>query len=326
MTIDQQPANPPGNVLGPNIDTANFLAALEESGYPLQGVVTEALTHRFVPTEEWGYIDRDTGSHRSLDIFAFRNLSSDESSGPVLPSLVLLVECKRSDLPYVFFQNVVPRRIQGFPMVTGRNASTVAISEPIRGGRTRTKSIPTGTAFGLAKQPFVAVDRPPQCSSLARAEPIKGGRFRLSGTDPYNRLVLPVVRAMDQARWLYRDHGSDSILYPRLISGLCVVEAPMLLIEGPRQPLKPVMAPWIRVVRREAVADVKSWRSFQYYAVDVIHAAFVEEYIERHLIPFASAFAEAVAEHQAVLMKGGVVEDVDGTWAWSDVQAKGTRQ
>jgi hypothetical protein len=73
------------------------------SGYPLQAVVAEKLMDAgFKVVEEWGFIDKDTKEQRSLDILAFKKLRNDKDT--VIPSLTLLIECKRTIHPFVFFK------------------------------------------------------------------------------------------------------------------------------------------------------------------------------------------------------------------------------
>jgi hypothetical protein len=62
------------------------------------------LQKSFSVTEEWGYQDRTTQEHRTLDIFAYRKLPEENRAGLLIAlALVLLVECKRSQNPYMCF-------------------------------------------------------------------------------------------------------------------------------------------------------------------------------------------------------------------------------
>ena len=96
------PANPERNCLPAGIDKSELIKAIETSGYPLQGTVASLLKQEFVIAEEWSYIDLDLKERRSLDVFAYRSLLQNCDQA-VQPSLILLIECKRSRQPYVFF-------------------------------------------------------------------------------------------------------------------------------------------------------------------------------------------------------------------------------
>ena len=99
--------NPPTNVIPPGIEEPNLVRAVEMSGYPLQGIVAEKLLlGGFTITEEWGFIDSETQEHRSLDLRAFQFTGNPSSGSGVIPQLTLLIECKRTGHPYVFFRRV----------------------------------------------------------------------------------------------------------------------------------------------------------------------------------------------------------------------------
>lgn len=79
-TIDN---NPPSNVLGPGITEDSLKSAISNSGYPLQTIVADyirtelnaVLEWPYSIQQEWAYIDKDTGEHRAIDIFAVAYLT-----------------------------------------------------------------------------------------------------------------------------------------------------------------------------------------------------------------------------------------------------------
>src|SRR2546430_610830 len=116
--MNQSQNNPPGNKLPDNLRVDRVIEAVRRSGYPLQTVVAQVLMQTFQIIEEWAYVDRDTQEHRSLDLFASRRISIPDHSR-LVPSLALLIECKRAELPYVFFPTAALRLPPGFPAVLG---------------------------------------------------------------------------------------------------------------------------------------------------------------------------------------------------------------
>src|SRR5690606_21024989 len=104
--------------------------AIDASGYPLQGAVAKLMRDQFNVTEEWGYIDRDTKEHRSLDLFAGRVLcDANSNQGNVKPRLAILIECKRSRHPYVFFRSLTRKYIPSFPRIVGVPGGRIQVSE-----------------------------------------------------------------------------------------------------------------------------------------------------------------------------------------------------
>jgi hypothetical protein len=287
-----------------------LIHAIETSGYPLQGVVADKLKSAFGVTEEWGYIDRDTHEHRSLDVFAFKRLLTD---GDVQPSLVLLIECKRSIHPYVFFRDVVDRQIPRFPQIAGLTRSAVTIHES-SGQRLRET---TGAAMlGLAELPFVRPG-PPHCCAFTMAI-AQGDKVSVSGTDPFNSVILPLVKAMDHAASLYKPDSDTTRLYPTLLLGVSVLDAPMLIVNSPREASAPVLMPWVRVRRQEAQPD-RDGIQYMHYAVDVVHVEFFDQFIVEHLTPFTDQFVSRARKQSTILFKSGTVANLDN-WHWDKVQ------
>ena len=305
--MNQTPNNPAGNKLGAGTDETTLIRAIETSGYPLQGIVADKLKGRFVVTEEWGYIDRDTHDHRSLDVFAFRKLAD----GDVQPCVALLVECKRSRHPYLFFQNVVDREIPEFPRLVAFPRVTIKESGGIR------ISVPSGShVLGLHEIPFVRPG-PPHCSAFAKATG-EGKKVTLSGAEPFNALILPLVKAMDHATSLYR--VPSPLLQPIMILCLSVIDAPILVVTSPREASTPLFAPWVRVPRQEAHPE-HNRIDYKYYVVDLVHVDFLDAFLSDHLTPFVDEFASRVQKQSTVLRNGGTVQNFD-SWRWNEIIPK----
>src|SRR6059036_3566743 len=121
--------NPASNKLHSGVTESQLDEATSRSGYPLQLRVARDLSTSFSVLEEWGYIDRDTKEPRSLDIYAHRSLLVVAQSA-FQSDLVLLVECKRSDLPFVFFEAAVQSRPSDFPTIAGFRSRGLELHTP----------------------------------------------------------------------------------------------------------------------------------------------------------------------------------------------------
>jgi hypothetical protein len=306
--------NPPDNQLYKGTSEAAVIEAIDLAGYPLQSVVADHLVAHFGVTEEWGYIDRDTQAHRSLDVFAFKTFGEAGKVASIACHAAVLVECKRSRAPFVFFQRVADRPVPGYPSIAGSADGSVTLKAPSSRSQ---RSVAVADVLGLRDVAFVA-DAPPRCSAFTRAE-LHGERVRMSGEEAYNGVVLPLVKAADHAANLYNTaertgHRSLTMLLP-----VAVLDAPMLLIESPTKSRDPIATPWVRIVRQEAKGtDTSGW--FRWYAIDAVHASYFPTYLEHHLLPFLQVFADRVSQQSLVLRSGGVVPDL-ATWVWSDIQA-----
>jgi hypothetical protein len=309
------PSNPTSNVIPNGIKEPALLKAIEASGYPLQGVAAGAMIrHGFEVVEEWGYIDRDSKEHRSLDVAGWKDLAA--KTARVCPRLCVLAECKRSAFPHIFFQSVANRPIPGFPTVGSVPRGYVPLEEQVR--RAMLEARP-GDVLGLAQHPF-SEPGPPKCAAFSRATP-SGDKVSLSGDEIFHGLVLPLVKAFDHYRQLFRAGPTDEVLFPTLLINVGVLDSPMVLVESPDRASDPILTPWVRVVRQEAQPDHNDRIRFNWYAIDAVHMGFFETYLTKHLLPLADEFAQRAVRQENVLRHGGTVDSLDA-WEWDKVRAK----
>lgn len=328
--------NPPQNRLPRALPEERLREAVARSGYPLQSVVAAELQKTFVVTEEWGFPDRTTHEHRTLDIFAYKKLPEENRGGLLIgPSVALLVECKRSALPYVFFRSVATEwcsRTRDFPTITGLQRLELHAGD-------RTREVTPSECLGLSAEPFVAAG-PPVCTLLAGAtgggtrkpdkasaskgedgdadQPHQGKNIRITGTEAYHSTLLPLISATEHLRDYYR--AGTSPLFPTVAFAVCVLDAPMVLSDGGPQDFALSMVPWVRVVRQEKTKHSHGYLHRQ-HVIDFVHRFALPSFVGE-VFRFASVARERLIDKGAVLQRGhGTVADLDG-WTWSEVQPR----
>jgi hypothetical protein len=307
-------SNPPTNLVPEWVDETTLIGAIDRSGYPLQGVVAEKLiAARFDVTEEWGFLDKDTDEHRSLDLLAFTRLAEDKD--PVVPRLALLIECKRSIHPYVFFKRVSDPYTARFPVIT---AAVADIEEERQGVGSRSyPSAPAQMILNLDSLPFIT--EPPRCASFSQAV-LNGAKVNLSGEEPYKNIILPLVKSLQFRVQLDRPFIRSDRPVPTLVLCICVLDAPMLLVEAPSKAGDPVMTPWIRVLRLEAKQGEKQ-TSHEFFGIDFIHIDALDWLITENLMPFAREFARRALSLHQVWKTGGIVKTMDNI-QWDTIRPK----
>ena len=243
------------------------------------------LSHDFEVVEEWGFSDRDTKEHRSLDIYAFRALPAGDG---LTPRLHLLIECKRSDLPYVFFRPGVQKVPVQFPPILGLPHFEFELD----GNRFR--EVSAAEFFGVSEFPFAAKD-PSHAVTFSRAER-KGKGYELSGEVPFNKVMLPLASAVQHFRAVFNGK-SDS---PLIVIPVCVLDAPMVVASG--TPETPVLRaePWVRVAHQEVVDGPSRWR-WEHYTGDFVHRGFLNSYLRNHAMPFAEGVSARLRAFRAAL-------------------------
>ncbi len=301
--------NPKGNELKAGLTDEELLKAISSSGYPLQHRIALMLKSEFQLAEEWGYSDRDSNEPRSLDLMARRRITSDPGR-PVQLSVALLIECKRSDLPIVFFQAAVPRVPRNYPKVFGFGRHGFSLTSGRESQELRFSDVLRMEDFPWISQAL------PVCRSMARVE--RHPKPLLSGDFPFREAVLPLVNAIDHWDSIHQWEGGGPRAFPVATFLVSVLDAPMVIAHGPPESLKAEMAPWVRVVRQES-AKGEHGVTYRNYVVDFVHVEFFPDFIKGHLLPFAASLAERIAEGEVMLLRGnGIVSSLDN-WTWTEL-------
>lgn len=309
--MKSHPNNPPENDLQTGVSETELVAAVSKSGYPLQSVVSGILGANFSITDEWGFVDRGTGENRTLDIFAYKKL--EPHSDHLSVGLTLLVECKQSDHPFVFFPLGESRVPRGFPAMFGFGRNKFELHK----GNSTMYVAPADFAC-LGDMPFVGKG-PPIAATFARAERKERGRFELSGSVPFNQVVLPLISAFTHLQSKYVPTPNRDKYFASIVICLCVVDATMVVATGTPEDPQLELHPWVRTVRQEATED--KWEPNRFYVVDCVHRAFLAEYIEKHLLPFGHSVATRLIEKERIVMDGKATVSDLSKWSWIDVQS-----
>lgn len=295
-------SNPAGNTIPQGLKEGALINAIATSGYPLQGIVARRLQKDFKVIEEWDFIDDAKDEHRNLDLLAIKRLGNTPQE---LGSVSLLVECKRSRHPFVFFKKVTGVGPPRFPVIAGVPGEAVNVNET--NGKNRGIELAPATALGIDLDAFVT-SGPPTCATMTRATP-NGDKVELSGAESFRELVLPLIKALRYSQRLYKKSSMPA--YPVMLLCLAILDAPMVLVEDPETAADPVLCPWIRFERREPNPDKYSWTKTRFYGIDVVHAAFLDTYISNHILPYVSLFQERLGTHGPLLNGHGAIDTID---------------
>lgn len=275
-----------------------FVAAVEASGYPLQIVVGAALAERgYLLEEEWAFADPETEERRTLDVVAtltFPKDSLETPRGSIEPGQTLLIECKQSILPFVFFESVAPPKLTYHPAFLG--LETELIAPP---GSLSHRGEPVTSFLGLENDPLIRTPR--LAASLTRAEAKGSDKVLISGDHAFNSLLLPLTKAFSRyrrehrGRWPDRFSGTNSQYHTRITMPLAVVDAPMIFVARPAGEPEIEATNWVRLVVRHPVTWHRLERGTMqggggFTVVDVIHRSFLESFLGDYWTPFGEQF------------------------------------
>lgn len=327
--MEASPKNPGSIELGPGVSEEQVRTAIEKSGYPLQSVIGNLLRSTggkyhdsFFVQEEWCYQDEDSKDLRTIDLLASLPVYDykalfNETQPRVRPELNILVECKQSPLPFVFFNAGIGSNGRGdFPTIAGlfNDAITVYTDDD-----PSTWSEPLIAALGLQRHPFQSAPR--FCHTLSKCVR-KGAELELSGSDAYNGLVLPLVKSLKHFVKTMAPPSTAWYFDCRLAVAVAVLDAPMLSAGIGEGGVVLTDVPWVRVLRHEyKEGDHQLDREMMCF-IDVVHKDFFGTYLKEHLVPFAEGFGQSVLRHPTEIAVGtGFISGMEKD-SWSNLEER----
>lgn len=309
------PNNPSTNKLGAGLTETDVLNAVSKSGYPVQTIIADYLRSQFAVQEEWSYIDKDTQELRTIDILADKCLWDINKEQPrVRPTLDLLVECKKSALPYVFFLSSSKPWVPHFPLLAGLFRHTLILTTD---DDASSWELPILDALELNSHPFIK--EPEYCMSFAKCVR-QGSDVQLSGSESFHSLVLPILKAMHHFQIAESPPKTAWYFDCHLVIGLGVLDAPMIGIRISEQSHDSRLLPWVRVVKHETDEISDLWNRTRLFAIDIVHKDFLQDYLDKHVLPFAQEFSKLTIKHQQVLASGEAFATGMGKDSWHNIE------
>lgn len=297
------PLNTLQNILGAGLTEKQIEEAVRKSGYPLQTLIAASIRTDFAIQEEWSFVDSDTGVLRTLDIWASRRMFRlDNGDQPrVRPTLDLLIECKQSDLPYVFFTSATRPWLRHFPYFAGLAKDSINVRTDDSGSIWSETIL---SSLSLSDHPFVRFTGTEPCMTFSKCVRKGKGEIELSGTEAFQNVVLPLVKALKYFKKQEQPPPTARYFDCHIPLAIAVIDAPMISANVDVNGNSLKLTPWVRVVRHEAADGDYSGDRILTFAIDLVHRSFFDQYLQQHAIPFAQQFSQLAIKHHVELASG----------------------
>lgn len=300
--------NPKTNKLQGGVTEEKINVAIIKSGYPLQTRVSKQLSDKFFVQEEWSFADKKTGEIRSTDILAEKWFWEKEKKQPrVRPNLNLIIECKQSELPYMFFLSDHTLWAPNFPFIAGLSNDDLTLTTD---NDPSTWIYSITDALSMRNDDFL-IKNPLFCNKFSKGER-KSSDILLSGEMPFNEIVYPLLGAMNHFKIAEKPPTTAYYFDLHLVLGIGVLDAPMVGVKVGKDKHELISLPWVRVVKHQTEKHPDFTHRNNLFAIDIVHKDFLGEYIDKHVIPFAERFSKLIIKHQEVIANGkGFVSDIN---------------
>lgn len=316
--MNSAPHNPAANALGAGVRDAMVEQAIQASGYPLQLVVAQELSGAFSLQEEWSFVDPDTGSTRAIDLVASKPLFEWKEPQPrIRPELNFVIECKQSDLPYVFFLSGSQPWLPDFPVISGLKTNDIVLTSD---------DDPSSWTFRplhvleLDRHPFLTKSVP-FCMTFSKCVR-KGSDLVLSGSDPYQSLVFPIIKAVSHFDEVQSPPSTAHYFDCHMVIGLGILDAPMIGVRLTASGSEAELLPWVRVVRHQPCCGENKTERGQVLGIDIIHKEYLATYVDQHVNPFAQEFSQLALKHAHELADARAFVPSMGENSWTNIEAR----
>jgi hypothetical protein len=133
------------------------------------------------------------------------------------------------------------------------------------------------------------------------------GKRQAHGQAADHDLTLPLTKAVDYFCNSHRPKKNDTSFWFRAVFGIGLLDAPMIGIELDNGAEKPLLLPWVRVLRHHPVRG-------QISAIDIVHKDFFQSFLRRHLSPYARQLHNRVIKHADVIAEGrGMIQHLSNS-------------
>ena len=311
--------NPESNKLSQGVEDGQLGKAISSSGYPLQTVVASLLSSSFHIQEEWSFTDPDSQDIRTIDLLAERPLYEYKEPQPrIRPTLNIVIECKQSELPYIFFLSKNKPVAPKFPVFAGLSSDKIIITSDDDPSSWHFSILDT---LGMLNHSYLR-DDPEFCCTFSKCVR-KGKNLELSGSQPYQGLVFPILKAVNHFRKLETPPSTALYFDCHLTIGIGVLDSPMVGVQVHENGSDMKLIPWVRVLRHQApIKENGMLHRMNTFAIDVIHKDFLLNYINNNLMPFANEFSTAALRHQEVLASNKGFVSGMGRDGWTDIEKR----
>jgi len=312
------PDNPAANALGSGVSDEIVEQAIHASGYPLQLAVAKELSGDFSLQEEWSFVDPDSGSARTIDLLASMLLFEWKEPQPrIRPELNFVIECKQSDLPYVFFLSGSHPWLPDFPVISGLKTRDIVLTSDDDSSSWTFRPL---HVLELNHHPFLT-NSVPFCMTFSKCVR-KGKELVLSGSEPYQSLVFPIIKAVSHFDQVQSPPSTAYYFDCHMVIGLAILDAPMVGVRLTETGNETEILPWVRIVRHQPLDGENKAKRSQVLGIDVVHKDYLRTYVDQHVAPFAKEFSALALKHAHELADARGFVPSMGENSWTEIEPR----
>jgi hypothetical protein len=262
--------------------------AVDEAGYLFEQQVGYKLReHRYLVTPNYNFEDLETGDSREIDLYAILGIVKEELDVDIWQ--LLLIECKKTKYPLVFFSKPKYEDLKVFEDyfdIVGAPESLLA------GERRGVVSLEKYLKLNELSHRYKLRDTASQFCMIIR----KGKDWEAKHEHVYNGMIVPLIKCLSFERKEYRESLPREMIQLRIIYPIIVVHSELYLMNSETNQLS--RKKWILFYRHYDSKNIKLTAM-----IDFVRHKHLDEYLGKIESSFNSVTQRVINKRKILLQK-----------------------
>lgn len=260
--------------------------AIDKSGYLFESQIGYLLREKdYLVTPNYNFEDAETGDSREIDLHAI--LGYFEKDLEICLEQLLLIECKKTSNPLVFFSKPKYKELKGFDEYFEIIGAPESFDVPRIKGVTSLEKYLKLSEFSHR---YKLANTSSQFCMICR----KGKEWEAQHGPVYNGMIVPLIKCLSSEKKRYRKSIPKNYIHLEIIYPIVVVDSALYLMNSETNEMK--RKKWILFYRQYESKKVKLSAM-----IDFVQCKHINTYLKEINTSFA-AIRERVIKRRKILL------------------------
>lgn len=260
--------------------------AIDKSGYLFESQIGYLLREQdYLVTPNYNFEDAETGESREIDLHAI--LGYFEEDLEICLEQLLLIECKKTSNPLVFFSKPKYKELKGFDEYFEIIGAPESFDVPRIKGVTSLEKYLKLSEFSHR---YKLANTSSQFCMICR----KGNEWEAQHGPVYNGMILPLIKCLSSEKKSYRKSIPKNYIHLEIIYPIVVVDSALYLMNSETNEMK--RKKWILFYRQYESKKVKLSAM-----IDFVQCKHINTYLKEIKTSF-TAICERVIKRRKILL------------------------
>jgi len=285
------------------ISKEKILQCIKKSGYPFEQIVASCLEEvKWYPTLNYAFTDFETTVSREIDVLAekhiwIESLSKQQNQPLVRLNAELLIECKQTKSPLVFFCR--PKQISDFfctpnnEIVQYSGIKSEVVVKPRNERDTYSFTASQFLRFGKLSHYSKSKEKATQFCKIYW----KGKDLRADHAEVYQSFIVPLIKAVAYQKMLRRPKPTWRYFDMYLHYPIMIVKGDIFKVDSECKSIEGVNH--VELVRNYYSAKIGGT-----YHIDVVSESYFRKFVDDVLMPSIKTMEKEVRKRDKALAKG----------------------